>query len=168
MRTFEQIQLRLKEKAKTPQRKDLSKEFPLRGFVTCVDCGSLSTAAWSANRTEVKYPYYFCYSKSYVSYRKSIRRDKLEQEFSERIASMQPSSGTVDASRAILSDIWEDRTKQADARRKRLQQEAKQLEAEIAGFLDRIVETTKESIIGSYEKRIAGLQQQLAHDQEIC
>jgi site-specific DNA recombinase len=162
MRTFEQIQLRLKEKAKAPQRKDLSKDFPLRGFVTCADCGSPFTAAWSANRTGVKYPYYFCHKKGCVGYRKSIRRDHLEQEFSDRLASMQPSSDMLDASRVILSDIWEDRTKQADARRKRLQHEAKKLEAEIEGFLDRTVDTTEESIIGAYEKRVAGLQRQLA------
>lgn len=38
--TFEKNQKRLKSTAKAPARKDISADFPLRGFITCDDCKS--------------------------------------------------------------------------------------------------------------------------------
>ena len=39
LETFEKIRHRLAEGKKTPARKEFSGDFPLRGFVTCADCG---------------------------------------------------------------------------------------------------------------------------------
>ncbi|WP_430383340.1 recombinase family protein [Yoonia maritima] len=158
MRTFDEIQLRLNEKNRAPQRKDLAKDFPLRGFVTCADCGSPLTAAFSKNRTGKRYPYYACHKKGCVSYRKSIPKEKIEMEFLDRLASIEPSTNVVDASCAILRDMWNSREKHAVIRRKKLQTEAKKLEVEIDGFLDRIVESSNPSIVEAYEKRVAALQ----------
>ena len=40
----------------------------------------LMTAAWSKGHNG-KYPYYFCHSKGCNDYRKSIRKEKIEDEF---------------------------------------------------------------------------------------
>src|SRR5947209_2470213 len=49
--TFEQIQERLRERDRLPPRKDLDRDFPLRGFVLCADCQKPYTASWSRGRT---------------------------------------------------------------------------------------------------------------------
>ena len=74
LETFEKIQKRLKDGAKAPARKDISSDFPLRGFVLCCDCGKPLTACWSKSHTGKKHPYYLCPTKGCPSYRKSIRR----------------------------------------------------------------------------------------------
>ena len=38
--TYEKIQKNLEEGARGPARADFSEDFPLRGFVTCSECGN--------------------------------------------------------------------------------------------------------------------------------
>jgi len=45
--------------AKAPVRRDVSEDFPLRGFVTCGHCGEPFTSCWSKGRSAA-YPYYLC------------------------------------------------------------------------------------------------------------
>jgi len=73
--TFQKIQHRIEEKARTPYRANLSSDFVLRGFVLCGDCNNPLTACWSKSSTGKKHPYYLCHNKACVSSRKSIRRD---------------------------------------------------------------------------------------------
>lgn len=54
--TWQAIQERNKSMAKAPVRSNISDEFPLRGFVTCGDCGKQLTACWSKGRS-ARYPY---------------------------------------------------------------------------------------------------------------
>ncbi len=70
--THRKIQKRLQENAKVPARKNLNEDFPLRGFITCGDCGHPMTACWSKGKTK-HHPYYMCFKKGCESYRKSIR-----------------------------------------------------------------------------------------------
>ena len=51
LETFARIQDRMKEGARAPARKDISADFPLRGFITCGDCGKPLTANWTPRRT---------------------------------------------------------------------------------------------------------------------
>jgi hypothetical protein len=57
--TFRTIQDRLAGNAKTPARKDLSADFPLRGAVVCGHCGTPLTACWTKGKYS-RYPYYLC------------------------------------------------------------------------------------------------------------
>lgn len=45
--TYEKVQQRLSNKAKAPNRKDVHKDFPLRGFVLCAYCKKPMTAHWA-------------------------------------------------------------------------------------------------------------------------
>ena len=56
LETFERIQERMRGTAKAPARKDISEDFPLRGFVLCDDCDQPMTSCWSKGRTK-HYPY---------------------------------------------------------------------------------------------------------------
>jgi len=58
LETFNKVQHRLTEKARAPNRVDLTDDFPLRGFVLCGDCDSPLTACWSKSSTGKKHPYY--------------------------------------------------------------------------------------------------------------
>ena len=48
--TWQKIQKRLNQSAKAPIRKDISEDFPLRGFVTCGCCNHPMTSAWAKGR----------------------------------------------------------------------------------------------------------------------
>jgi hypothetical protein len=71
--TFRTIQDRLAGNARTPARKNLSADFPLRGAVTCGHCGTPLTACWTKGKYS-RYPYYLCPKRGCESYGKSIRR----------------------------------------------------------------------------------------------
>src|SRR5690606_4981663 len=79
--TFERIQERLNDKAKTPARADIQADFPLRGAVACGRCGHPLTACWSTGKVGTKHAYYMCFKKGCERYRKSIRREQLEGAF---------------------------------------------------------------------------------------
>ena len=156
--TFEKIQFRLKAGAKAPARKDISQDFPLRGFVLCNDCGNPLTANWSKSKTGKKYPYYMCFSRGCVSYRKSIRREKLEGEFEGLLRSMQPSKNLLALSRTMFAHAWEQRAAQAGSIAKDLEQRLSKLDKQIEQLVSRIVEASTPSVISAYEQRIAKLE----------
>ncbi len=56
LETYKKIQDRLKGNAYAPAHKDINLDFPLRGFVSCGDCGHNLTACWSKGST-AKHPY---------------------------------------------------------------------------------------------------------------
>ena len=159
--THKKIQDRLSQRVTAPFRKDIALDFPLRGFIVCADCGSPLTGYWATNRKKVKYPYYECHKKGCESSRKAIPRDKLELEFVELLGQLQPSADIVAAARAILKDMWKQREAHLLDRRKVLKANMQKIEAEIEGFLDRIVETRNPSIVSAYEKRISNLQREM-------
>ena len=157
--TFSRIQQRLNGGAKAPARPDINADFPLRGFVLCHDCGHPLTAGWSTSKTGKKHPYYLCHTRGCVSCRKSIRRDELEGAFEEMVRSLRPTQQLFDLARAMFESAWSQRTSQVQARRQELARQATQIDRQIAGLLDRIVEATNASVIRAYETRIAELEQ---------
>lgn len=62
---FFQVQDKLERKAYAPKRKDLNKDFTLRGFITCESCRKTFTASWSKGRNG-RHAYYRCRSKEGV------------------------------------------------------------------------------------------------------
>ena len=170
LETFEKIQARLKGNAKTAARKDISAEFPLRGFVLCGDCNKPLTACWSSGKRQ-KYPYYLCHTKGCESYRKSIPRDRLEGEFEELLTRMQPTENLFSMARIMFRDIWDHRLSQVQDMARALGQEVAGVERQIEQLLDRIVEATNPRVISAYEKRLAKLERDklVAHERlENC
>ena len=76
LETFQAIKDRLIGAVRVPARKDLNLDFPLRGFVTCGDCGRPLSACWSKG-CHKKYPYYLCATTNCPSHRKCQRRSKI-------------------------------------------------------------------------------------------
>lgn len=164
--TFEKIQQRLTKGARAPMRKDISKDFVLRGHVLCADCNKPLTACWSTSKTGKKHPYYYCYTKGCDSRSKMIRRDKLESEFETVIQSLQPSKACVGIVNTMFKTAWEHRLAQAKQALTRLKEDAVKIEKQIDQLLSRIVESDEESVIKAYEKKIATLQKQKLLAQE--
>jgi hypothetical protein len=155
--TFNKIQDRLNGNAKTPARKDLSTDFPLRGFVLCGDCGKPLTACFSKGRNGLD-PYYLCFQRGCASYRKSIRRDLMEEEFGALLKELQPSQELFRAFHAMFKTLWDARLASGAAQTRSLKSELAKIEREVEQFLDRIAETEVSSVITAYENRIRKLE----------
>ena len=160
LQTYQKIQDRLTSGAKAPARKDISADFPLRGFVLCNECDKPLTACWSTSKTGKKHPYYLCPTKGCAAYRKSIRRDDLEGEFADLLQHMRPAQSLYDLARTMFKNAWGQRQDQCDARRQHAEQERAKIDKQIENLLDRIVDTSTASVIAAYENRIAKLEQQ--------
>lgn len=160
--THLKIQERLTSTAKAPARKDISLDFPLRGFIQCDDCGAALTACWSTSKTGKKHPYYLCKTKGCESYRKSIKRDQLEGDFEELLQRLEPSEGLFKLAKAMFKDVWDARLAQAADTSKTLKRDIHKIEKQIEALLDRIVESGVGSVIAAYEKRIGKLESEKA------
>jgi hypothetical protein len=156
--TYQKIQHRLSTGAKAPARKDISEDFPLRGFVLCDDCSHPLTACWSKSKTGKKHPYYLCHTKGCASYRKSIRRDVLEGEFSDMVRTLQPTPKLYTLARTMFQNAWTQRSEQAAVLRDRLETDAADIDKQIADLVDRIVDASTPAVIAAYETRIARLE----------
>ncbi|MEL6206680.1 MAG: recombinase family protein [Pseudomonadota bacterium] len=159
-RTFERIQERLNGRAKAPARKDISADFPLRGFVLCDDCNAPLTACWSTSRSGAKHPYYLCKTRGCVSYRKSIRRADLEGAFATHLQALQPSRGLAAAARAMFDDLWERHVARFAERRTHAQDERTRIDKDIEKLVDLMVEADTSAVVSRLEARIATLERQ--------
>lgn len=158
LETHQLIQERLKGRAYAPARADINADFPLRGSVACACCDKPLTANWSRSQTGARHPYYICFTKGCSRSRKSIRRDKLESEFEALLETMTPAPSQFSMIRALFKHGWDQRAAQAAALARSYEQEAKKLEKQIEGLLDRIVDASSQAVITAYEKRITELE----------
>ena len=156
--THHKIQERLAGNAKAPARKDISADFPLRGFVVCGDCGTPMTACWSKG-SHARYPYYLCPKKGCESYRKSIRKEKLEGDFKALLRQMQPTKELFAVAQAMFKDLWNHRMTMGQKQAQSLKTKLQQMDRKIEQLLDRIVDAESASVIGAYENRINKLEQ---------
>ena len=76
LETFHKIQDRLAAGARAPARKDISDDFPLRGFVLCDDCGKPLTACWSKSKTGKKHPYSVSINRPFAKVARNPRRSR--------------------------------------------------------------------------------------------
>jgi site-specific DNA recombinase len=156
--TWRAIQDRMAGNAKTPARKNLSADFPLRGAVVCGHCGTPLTACWATGKYS-RYPYYLCPKRGCESYGKSIRRDAIEGEFEALLHQLQPAPALFSAARAMFEDLWNHRLATAEARGSGLKTELAKIERDIERFLDRIAQAQLPSVITAYENRIRRLEE---------
>ncbi len=143
--------------ARVPARKDISEDFPLRGFVLCGCCGTPLTANWSKGKA-VHYPYYLCRQKDCAAKGKSIRREVVEKEFEALLKALRPTEELFELASALFKDLWEQRAKTMKDQGKTMKAELSQIERKIAQLMDRLVEADSESVIRAYEKRIGDLE----------
>ncbi len=157
--TYQAIQKRLNTTAQAPIRKDINEDFPLRGFVTCSCCNEPMTACWSKGRNAT-YPYYLCFKKGCEQYRKSIRKEKLEEEFGKLLQNLRPSENLFAMAKEMFRELWERKQAKHKKEGASIKNDLRKIERQVEQFLDRIVETDNGTVIAAYEKRIRDLEEQ--------
>jgi hypothetical protein len=140
-------------------RKDTREDFPLRGAVCCAGCGGLLSAGWSSGRAR-KYPYYLCFNKNCGDYRKSIARDRIEEEFARLLARVQPAPGLVEKMRQLFVAEWAQRSAHSGAARTALKEALARLDRDIASVVDRLVEASSETVARAFERKISALEKE--------
>ncbi len=158
LETWERIQQRRSTNGYLPTRKDINKDFVLRGAVCCSECDHPYTSGWSKSSTGKKYAYYFCQQKKCDMYGKTIPRDKLEGEFAELLKTVQPSKGLFNVMQAMFKKAWGIQQDKADAHAKTYEKELAEAEKEINTLLDRIMDASSPRVVQAYEKRIDELE----------
>ena len=150
---FVKIQERLKGRAYAPTRKDINRDFPLRGAVAC-ECGNALTSGWSRSRSGKRHPYYLCQNRKCEYKGKSIRKDVLEGAFEELLTKLQPGKELILTADRMFKKLWTHRGTTAQARKGSLEKERKAIERKIDQMLDRIVEVENLSTISAFERKI--------------
>ncbi len=151
--TYHKIQERLKVRANAPQRKDINKDFPLRGAVVCADCERPLTACWSKGKTK-HHPYYYCVTKGCPSRSKHIRREIIESEFEELLKSLSPSRGLISIATTMFKKLWDHRRTYQKARQHSLKAELAKIERHVNRLLERIMDAELPSVVKAYEAKI--------------
>ena len=154
--THNRIIARLDGDKRAPARKDLSKDFPLRGFVHC-SCGSPLTASWSRGSKGGLYAYYLCPKRGCEVYGKSIQRAKIEGEFEALLKTLSPSADLFHLAVATFKRAWDMRSEHSASRVQALRAQLKDTEGQIEMLLDRIVEAKTQLVAHALEERVEKL-----------
>ena len=167
LETHETIKARRSSAALAPARKDINKDFPLRGFVTCADCGNPLRSCWSKSGTGKRHPYYLCHTKGCESYGKSIKRDVLEGDFKTLLASMRPRAVLIQLVQEMVERAWANQTQKVQGMRTALAHKITELKSQIDGMMDRMVDASSDLTMKAYERKIEKLEKQrlIAQDQ---
>ena len=156
--THQRVLERLRGKTPAAFRKDTSEDFPLRGIVTCACCARAMTAAFSTGR-HARYGYYFCQTKGCEQGRKSIRKERIEEEFEALLESLRADDALARAMNDIVKGLWEDgRAGQAE-RHKLLKAELAQIERKSALLMERLIAAESSVLIAAYEDEVRKLQE---------
>jgi len=115
------------------------------------------TAAWSKGKYR-HYAYYRCETRGCEAKSKSVPRAKMEEGFAEILQGLQPTSGLFEVAKAMLCDAWDMRLATAQNEKGEFQKQLKEVDRQIEGLLDRIVDANSASVVGAYEARIDKLE----------
>lgn len=156
LETFEKVQARRSGITKAPKRKNIGEHFALRGMVTCACCDTpLYSSITKGNGGH--YHYYLCQTKTCDHYGKSIKRDKIEGDVGELIKQLQPTRHHIKFITALFRYAWDHKHNQAKEIIQSGKSQIKQLEKQIEAILTRIMATSNEKIIQTYENKIGEL-----------
>lgn len=147
--THERIQARLRGAAVAPARKDINEDFPLRGFLLYDNCDQPMTSCWSKGRNR-HYAYYLCDTPDCASHRRSIPRADIEDGAEAILRSMQPARQFFALARAMFTDIWNMRQAEAKRARAALSDQIRDIEKQIEGLLDRIIDGASPTVAAAY------------------
>ena len=157
METFQKVQDKLDGRTYAAAKENIAEGFPLRSAVCCAECDTPLTGGWSKGKYK-KYPYMFCRQKGCSQYGKTIPRGKIEGQFEELLASVQPTQNLVDLATAMFQDAWDSQVSHAAEMTKAVNRDIKKIEDKISQTIDAVVEATNPRIIAAYEKRVEAME----------
>lgn len=165
LEVYEKVQAKLNGKYKIHTRVSDSLNFALRGFILCPFCQRPMTGSWSRGR-EKMYRFYRCNTQTCVRHNKSIRGDRLDEDFKALLKTVYPKSGAIQLTKAVLLDLWEKRVHTLDGQQVRLERQLTDIKKQIDVLSERVVKTMDERIARAYEERIIKCQKESEDLQE--
>ena len=129
-------------------------DFPLRRAVRCGVCATPLTASWSRGRNG-RYPYYRCHKKGCG--RVSVRKEKLEEIFVERLKCLSVRAEALRLLSAVVRDCVSERDAEADARRTKLIREQDRIRNRSNRLVDAFVHdrTIEAAVYEDQKQRLA-------------
>jgi DNA invertase Pin-like site-specific DNA recombinase len=159
--TWHKVQQRLKRDGRSPARKDIDSDFPLRGFVVCARCGKPMTAAWCKGRPR-KYPYYWCKTEGCPERYKTITSERIEGDFSLLLQDLTPRPELFLMVREMLSDLWEQRRMSDRETAAEGEAQVRILERKIGQLMERIAVSDSTELTTAYETQIKRIAEEKA------
>ena len=140
---LQKIEDKLHDRKRVQIREDYSADFPLRPYVACAGCGKKLTASWTRSRSGTYHPYYRCSNNSKVCRygNKSIRRDKLDEDFRQLLKELVPNKRLVNLTEAMLNDLYSKKHAEFNESTKEVQKQVERLESDIEKLMQRAVNT---------------------------
>ncbi len=156
LETYEKIINKLSGSPRAFTRKDISKDFPLRGFVLCSHCLRPLTASWSTGRNQ-KFPYYRCSHITCIERNKSLNRDDVEKKFKIILKGIKPKKAILNATKEILLDMWDEVINDTKGTQDQVETRLTLITDEIDTLVKRIKKTKIEKMIQIYEEQVEDL-----------
>jgi len=157
METHQRIKERLQENPRSPQRKDIRKDFPLRGFVLCSCCRQPLTAGWTQGRNQ-KYPYYRCKTKECPMHNKNIPKKEIEDKFELLLSQVKPRKNILEVIRIELLALWSKKIGDVEAIRRKRNARLAEVKKDIKDYCNLIKTTKSNTVRRTYEERIEELE----------
>jgi site-specific DNA recombinase len=158
--TFNKIQDKLFGRAKQPFiRKSDNDDFPIRGFALCPACSKPYTGSWSKGRN-TKYPYYRCNNKQCANAQKSVKKDVLENLFTQALQMAAPAKQVVNLAKAITLDVFNQKLQQLDLTVSQAHYEIKKLDKQIDEATNKLIEAKSAAVQAALEKKIEEIERQ--------
>ena len=157
LKTFEKIQQLVKGNSNLSARKNIGRDFALRGAVCCHDCDVPLRSGWTKGRSKL-YPYYRCQTKTCAYYGKSVARAELESMFADLLKSIQPAPQFFVLVRDMFRDAWHTQSERVLLDAQASRSEIAKAEKEIDTLVKRIMATDNQRVISAYEDRIDELE----------
>ena len=156
LETHEAILRRLNKKDLFKRvRLDTSPDFPLRGLLTCSECGKHLTGAWSRGRNK-KYPHYWCCNWECSNKGKTISKKIIEGQFEELLQRNRLKDDVDILLSTVFDRVWKDEMDKIKEHSKTLENNKKALEEKINDFAnlmrDARTEVTKRAFENQLEK----------------
>ncbi len=143
----------------------LNEDFPLRGFVKCVETESKFTGGWTKNGNGIRKPYYQARvtrdqrkEKGFRS--RSFQRDLVHLRLEKELEKITPKTNLLELTRVIFNDYWNTKTKRIEKASKQDNTRLKQIQEDLESILNKLTKTTSDVITKVYEKKLEDLEKE--------
>ena len=105
-----------------------------------------------------KFPYYRCNNKQCNLSKKNIRKEVLEELFSNALKEIIPAKQIINLTKAITADVYNKKIEQKDTHLAGLQKEIHKLDKEIKSTADKFIQTNKKAMQQALENKMDELE----------
>jgi site-specific DNA recombinase len=141
----------------------LNEDFPLRGFVKCIETDTKFTGGWAKNGSGIKKPYYTArfdrvnrVGKSFLS--KSFHRDLVHEQLKKELIKITPKIELLELTRAIFMDCWNTRSNDIEKASKKDYSRLKEIDSDFELVLGKLTKATSDIVTKAYERKLEELE----------